>query len=436
MDFQDYLVPGKTGLLIGIGGVSMSPLAEVLHDAGLDIRGSDMSESDNTLTLRERGIPIHIGHSAANVTDDIEFVIRTAAVHDDNPEVHEAHRRGIPVFERTQAWGALMRGYPNALCISGTHGKTTTTSMCTHIMMAAEKDPTVMIGGTLPLLHACHRVGKGNTIIMESCEYYNSFLALNPTIDVILNIEADHLDFFKDIEDIKHSFRQFAERVPAETGTVIANCDDVNTMDALRGIERKVITFGLSPKADVYAENIIHRGSSSEFDIYHRGNLFAHVTLHVPGIHNVRNALAATAAAIVLGVSPNAVKYGLAGFEGGGLIIRASSRARICMTIMRTTRVSCAHCSTRWIRSIISARSSCSSRTPTAARQSSSMILWSSCAARRSSIWRRSMLRARKTPSAFLLPIWPRRSRARSFTRRLRRLRPSCAALPARATLS
>ena len=154
MDFQDYLVPGKTGLLIGIGGVSMSPLAEVLHDAGLDIRGSDMSESDNTLTLRERGIPIHIGHSAANVTDDIEFVIRTAAVHDDNPEVHEAHRRGIPVFERTQAWGALMRGYPNALCISGTHGKTTTTSMCTHIMMAAEKDPTVMIGGTLPLLHA------------------------------------------------------------------------------------------------------------------------------------------------------------------------------------------------------------------------------------------------------------------------------------------
>ena len=135
---------------------------------------------------------------------------------------------------------------------------------------------------------------------------------------MILNIEADHLDFFKDIEDIKHSFRLFAERVPSETGTVIANCDDANTMDALRGIERKVITFGLSPKADVYAENIVHRGSSSEFDIYHRGNLFSHVTIHVPGIHNVRNALAATAAAIVLGVSPNAVKYGLAGFEGAG----------------------------------------------------------------------------------------------------------------------
>ena len=312
MDFKNYLVPGKTGLLIGIGGVSMSPLAEVLHDAGLDIRGSDMAESSNTLTLRERGIPIHIGHSADNVTDDISFVIRTAAVHDDNPEVHEAHRRGIPVFERTQAWGALMRGYQNALCISGTHGKTTT------IMMAAEKDPTVMIGGTLPLLKACHRVGKGNTIIMESCEYYNSFLALNPTIAVVLNIEADHLDFFKDLEDIKRSFRRFAERVPAETGTVIANYDDANTMDALRGIARKVITFGLNAKADVYAQNIVHRGSVSEFDIYHRGNYFARVTLHVPGIHNVRNALAATAAAIVLGVSPNAVKYGLAGFEGAG----------------------------------------------------------------------------------------------------------------------
>ena len=146
-----------------------------------------------------------------------------------------------------------------------------------------------MIGGTLPMLHAGYRVGKGDTIILESCEYCNSFLNFFPTVAVILNVGEDHLDFFKDIEDIKHSFRQFAERVPAETGTVIANCDDVNTMDALRGIERKVITFGLSPKADVYAENIMHRGSSSEFDIYHRGNYFARVTLHVPGIHNVRN---------------------------------------------------------------------------------------------------------------------------------------------------
>ena len=317
MDFQDYLVPGKTGLLIGIGGVSMSPLAEVLHGAGLDIRGSDMCESDNTLTLRERGIPIHIGHSAANVTDDIEFVIRTAAVHDDNPEVHEAHRRGIPVFERTQAWGALMRGYPNALCISGTHGKTTTTSMCTHILMAAEKDPTVMIGGTLPLLQAGHRVGNGDTIVMESCEYYNSFLQFYPTVAVILNIESDHLDFFSGIEDIKKSFRAFAENVPHD-GYVVANYDDENTMDALKGIDRNVVTFGLTSKADVYAKNVVRIGSLTKFDIMYKGKYLETANIHVPGEHNLKNALAAAAASICLGIKPTAIKYGLAGFSGAG----------------------------------------------------------------------------------------------------------------------
>lgn len=317
MDFEQYLVPGKKGLLIGIGGVSMSPLAEVLHDAGLVIVGSDMSESNNTLLLREKGISIHIGHDASNIEDDLDFIVRTAAVHDENPEITEAHRRGVPVFERTQAWGAIMRAYPNALCISGTHGKTTTTSMCTHIMMAAERDPTVMIGGTLPLLHAGHRVGRGDTIIMESCEYYNSFLALNPTVAIVLNIEADHLDFFKDLEDIKHSFRQFAARVP-EHGTIIANCDDENTMDALRPLERPMVTFGFSHKADIYPDHIVRRGAQSEFDVIYHGKVFTRVTIHVPGEHNIRNALAATAAAISLGIGSTAVKYGLAGFQGAG----------------------------------------------------------------------------------------------------------------------
>lgn len=317
MDFEQYLVPGKKGLLIGIGGVSMSPLAEVLHDAGLAIVGSDMNESNNTLLLREKGISIHIGHDASNVEDDIDFVVRTAAVHDENPEIAAAHQRGIPVFERTQAWGAIMRAYPNALCISGTHGKTTTTSMCTHIMMAAERDPTVMIGGTLPLLHAGHRVGRGDTIIMESCEYYNSFLALNPTVAIILNIEADHLDFFKDLEDIKHSFRQFAARVP-EGGTIVANYDDENTMDALRPLNRPLVTFGFSRQADVHPDHIVRRGAQSEFDILYRGKVFTRVTIHVPGEHNIRNALAAAAATISLGVGPTAVKYGLAGFQGAG----------------------------------------------------------------------------------------------------------------------
>ena len=316
MDFQDYLVPGKTGLLIGIGGVSMSPLAEVLHDAGLDIRGSDMSESDNTLTLRERGIPIHIGHSAANVTDDIEFVIRTAAVHDDNPEVHEAHRRGIPVFERTQAWGALMRGYPNALCISGTHGKTTTTSMCTHIMMAAEKDPTVMIGGTLPLLHACHRVGKGNTIIMESCEYYNSFLSLNPTIAVILNIEADHLDFFKDLADIRNSFHRFAKLLPKD-GTLVINDNIPDLEEITADLDCRVIRYGNDSSLDYSATNILHdKKGEASFDLVKSGEFIDRISLSVNGDHNVSNALSAIAVADLLGVPFTKIKEGLKSFHG------------------------------------------------------------------------------------------------------------------------
>lgn len=316
-DFSNFLSPGRKGYLIGIGGVSMSSLAEVLYGMGIGVTGSDMNAGPNVINLREKGIPVFIGHKAENLADDVDFVVRTAAVHDDNPEIIYARERGIPVFERTQAWGAISKDYSNALCISGTHGKTTTTSMCTHILMAADRDPTVMIGGTLPLLNAGHRVGHGNTIVMEACEYYNSFLSFHPTVAVILNIEADHLDFFKDLEDVERSFRLFASRVP-EYGYVVANRDDQNTMDTIRGVGRKVITFGLSSGADVYAENIRYIGAASEFDIMYKGRLFTDVTLHVPGEHNVKNALAATAAAICLGIRPTAVKYGLAGFNGAG----------------------------------------------------------------------------------------------------------------------
>ena len=316
-DFTEYLKPGCAGHLIGIGGVSMSPLAEVLSGMGLIISGSDIAESERTSHLREKGINVMIGHDAANIVPGAQFVVRTAAAHDDNPEVIRARELGIPVFERTQAWGAIMLGYKNALCISGTHGKTTTTSMCTHILMAAEKDPTVMIGGTLPLLKAGHRVGGGDTIVMESCEYYNSFLSFYPTVAVILNIEEDHLDFFKDIDDIKKSFRRFASNVP-ENGYIVANIDDPETMDAIAGLDRKVVTFGLSGKADVSARNIVHIGSLTTFDILYKGKFFETVSIHVPGEHNIKNALAAAAASICLGIKPTAVKYGLAGFSGAG----------------------------------------------------------------------------------------------------------------------
>lgn len=316
-DFSEYLKQGSRGHLIGIGGVSMSPLAEVLSDAGIIISGSDIAESERTSHLREKGMEIFIGHDAQNVSEKVDFVVRTAAAHDDNPEIVRAHELGIPVFERTQAWGAIMLGYKNALCIAGTHGKTTTTSMCTHILMAAEKDPTVMIGGTLPLLKAGHRVGGGDTIVMEACEYYNSFLSFFPTVAVILNIEEDHLDFFSGLEEIKCSFREFASHVP-ENGYVVVNHDDENTMEAVKGLERNIITFGLTAKADVYAKNVIRIGSLTKFDIMYKGKLLETVSLHVPGAHNLKNALAAAAASICLGIKPTAIKYGLAGFAGAG----------------------------------------------------------------------------------------------------------------------
>ena len=314
-ELQPYIAPGRRAHLVGIGGVSMSPLAEVLHGAGMVITGSDMRESPAVEHLRSLGIPVSISHRAENL-GEAELVIRTAAVHDSNPELSAAHAQGVPVFERAQAWGAIMRGYQHALCISGTHGKTTTTSMCTHIIMAAGLDPTVMIGGTLPLLGAGHRVGKGDTIILESCEYCNSFLSFFPTIAVILNIEADHLDFFKDLEDVERSFRRFADLVP-EGGRIIANRDDANTMATLAGETRPVTTFGLE-EGDVHAAGLTWEKGLPTFDVVCRGEVYAHVSLKVPGLHNVKNALAAAASAMVLGVPGEAVERGLAQVRGAG----------------------------------------------------------------------------------------------------------------------
>ena len=210
-----------------------------------------------------------------------------------------------------------MRHYPNALCVAGTHGKTTTTSMCTHILMAAGRDPSVMLGGTLPILGAGHRVGHGDTIVLESCEYCNSFLSFFPTIAVILNVDADHLDFFKDLEDVEHSFRAFADLVPEKTGLIIANRDDENTMVTLKGETRPILTFGLS-EGDVHAENLTFEKGLPRFDIVYKGEAFAHAELQVPGEHNVRDALAAAAATISLGVPAAAVEKGLSGFRGAG----------------------------------------------------------------------------------------------------------------------
>lgn len=313
---RDYLVPGKRVHLVGIGGVSMCPLAEVLRGMGLTVQGSDMTDSDTVKHLRTLGVSVAIGHNAENL-GDCDFVVRTAAVHDSNPEIAGAVARGIPVYERAQAWGAIMRRYPNALCVSGTHGKTTTSSMCTHIFMAAQADPTVMIGGTLPLLHSGYRVGHGDTIILESCEYCNSFLSFYPTVAVILNVEEDHLDFFKDLTDIERSFHRFAELVPA-AGHIIVNADNQGALDSVAGLSHPILTFGLDHTADCTAANLTEGDGAPSFDVLVRGELYAHVDLQVYGRHNVLNALAAAAAAWVMGIPGKAVEEGLAAFTGAG----------------------------------------------------------------------------------------------------------------------
>ena len=305
-----YLVPGRHVHLVGIGGVSMRPLGLVLKGMGMVVTGSDMSASVSTQELENQGIPVAIGHHAENIAG-ADCIIRTAAAHNDNPEIAAARAAGIPVFERAQAWGEIMKSYKNAICISGTHGKTTTTSMMTHILMEANLDPTVMIGGYLPLLHAGHRVGHGDTILLESCEYCDSFLNFFHTLAVILNVEADHLDYFKDLEDIQKSFHQFASLA---TFGVIANGDDPHTVSAMQGID--YVSFGLGEQNRIHAANM--HPDWQHFDVICDGEYYCHLDMGVLGKHNALNALAAAAAAWMMGIPGEAVSHGLESFHGAG----------------------------------------------------------------------------------------------------------------------
>ncbi|NLB28797.1 MAG: UDP-N-acetylmuramate--L-alanine ligase [Clostridiales bacterium] len=313
-DLDSYITGGAYAHLVGIGGVSMSTLAEVLKSAGMRITGSDDKESETTAHLRELGIHVVKGHFPESVRS-ADLIIRTAAVRDDNAEIAEAKRLGIPVFERAEAWGRIMRHYANAICISGVHGKTTTTSMVTQILLAANVDPTVMIGGTLGSIGSGYRVGKGDTIVLESCEYADSFLKFFPTVAVILNVDADHLDYFKNLDGVKASFAKFAGLVPPD-GTIICNADDDNTMSTLEPLGRELLTFGFCASADVRGsgEKLDARGSS--FDVIHEDRVYCRVKLKVPGHHNVMNALAAAAVAISLGLPPESVEDGLLAFRG------------------------------------------------------------------------------------------------------------------------
>ena len=307
-DIREYIRPGNHVHLVGIGGVSMRPLGLVLQGMGLTVTGSDMNSSVSTDELIAKGIRVAIGHRAENI-EGACCIIRTAAAHNDNPEIAAARAAGIPVFERAQAWGVIMQSYKNAICISGTHGKTTTTSMMTHILMEAQKDPTVMIGGYLPILNAGHRVGQGDTILLESCEYCDSFLNFFPTIAVILNIEADHLDYFKDLQQIEHSFHSFAAMA---TDQILANGDDANTLEAMEGLD--YITFGFGEHNRVRGMNPSR--DWREFDVVCDGEFYCRLTLSVLGRHNAMNALAAASAAWVMQIPGDVVARSLSQFRG------------------------------------------------------------------------------------------------------------------------
>ncbi len=316
-DLESCIRSGLRGHLVGIGGVSMSPLAEVLHNMGVEITGSDLNDSAAVRRLKSIGIDVKTGGHKAEYIDGADFIIRTAAARDDNVEIAAARAAGLPVFERAEAWGFIMRSYKNAVCVAGTHGKTTTTSMVTHILMAAGKDPTVMIGGTLPKLGSGYHVGGGDVIVLEACEYYNSYHSFSPTIAVILNVDLDHIDFFKSLDVLKESFRTFASLVP-DNGAIVCNADDANTMDALAPLGRELLTFGFGENARVRAANIVTVGRSSSFDVFCDGAVYCHLNINVPGRHNILDALAATAAAVALGIPAEAVSEGFLDFTGAG----------------------------------------------------------------------------------------------------------------------
>lgn len=311
---HDYIVPGKRAHLVGIGGVSMSPLAEVLQGEGLVITGSDVKESPAVEHLRSLGIPVVIGHLPESV-EGKDLVIRTAAVHDSNPEIAAAHALGIPVFERAQAWGSIMRRYENALCISGTHGKTTTTGMITTMLELAGKDPAAVIGGKLPLIGGYGKAGHGDDVVIEACEYSETFLHLTPFIGVILNIDNDHLEYYGTMGRLKMAFQKFA----LLSRTVVFNMDDRNTVDVVNSIDRPVFSFGINEEARFRAVNIQeYRPGFYEFDVLELGEQFAHIKLGVPGYHNIYNALAMCCCVRPLGLQPADAERAAAEFHGTG----------------------------------------------------------------------------------------------------------------------
>lgn len=298
---------------IGIGGSGMFPLAQILHGKGYYLTGSDNNETDTLQMVREMGIPVTLGQKAENI-EGADLIVHTAAIMDDNPELIAARASGVPTIERSVLLGEISAWYPAAICVSGTHGKTTTSSMTTQILLDAGLDPTCVIGGKLPAIHGGGRIGKSGTMVCEACEFVDTFLKLHPDIAVILNIDADHLDYFKTMENLIASFHKFASMA---TRAVIANGDDQNTLKALKDLDRRIITFGYASINDYYPANIEHvDGVTISFDLCRDSEILTPIRLHVPGDHNILNAIAACIAAHEAGASWEQCAKGLDAFHG------------------------------------------------------------------------------------------------------------------------
>ena len=298
-NIDELLKKVKRVHFIGIGGSGMCPLAEILHREGYELSGSDNNETDTLARVRSLGIKVTLGQKAENI-QGAELIVYTAAILPDNPELVAAKNSGIPTVERADLLGAITRLYSDCYCVCGTHGKTTVSSMLTQIMIQCDKDPSAVIGGELPLIHSHGRVGETENMVCEACEFKDHFLKLDPDIAIILNVDADHLEYFKNIENIIKSFHTFAEMA---NKAVIYNGDDANTLKAIAGVEGKdMITFGLDKSNDFYAENVEMVNAFAHLDAYKKGEKIGSVKLKVPGAHNVTNALAALAAADYCGI--------------------------------------------------------------------------------------------------------------------------------------
>lgn len=314
MNLQDSILNGKKHIhFIGIGGSGMYPLAQILHAQGFTLTGSDNNPTDTVEKVRAMGIPVTIGQHADNI-DGADLIVATAAILPDNPELVAAKESGIPMLERSELLGILTAHFQNAICVTGTHGKTTATSMLTHMMLGA--DPTVVVGGKLNAIGGSGRIGQSEHMVCESCEFCDHFLKLFPDIALVLNIDEDHMEYFKTLDNLVASFRKFCA---SATKLIVYNGDDQNTCRAVEGLSQPMITFGFTDKSDYYPANITHLGGvHTRFDLMYRGKKLTELDVLVPGRHNLLNATAAAACAIASGVPAEQLNEGMREFHGAG----------------------------------------------------------------------------------------------------------------------